>query len=102
MNKERRRVLKVMADGGRIEARRVFPRPHNFWLVNVSGHREARSLGADVVSDLVNCGYIVPVRCDQDWDAIDYDIAEDDGRSAITAKSIEQWEQTVIPGTENL
>lgn len=82
LNDATHRVVKILAGGGRIEARRTYPAPARYWLMKPDGFRYATGLSIDTVSALLRDGLISSVAdVRNDPDRFDY-LITDRGRDA--------------------
>jgi len=80
-------VLCVLAEGGRIEARRTYPHRHNFWVIKADGHKYARCASELGVATLIERGLIYAITHDHPkCDEIDYR-ATTQGREAVAARN---------------
>jgi len=58
LNQATLRVVAILDEGGRIEARRIYPAPTRYWLMKSDGFRYATKLSIDMVSSLLQDGLI--------------------------------------------
>lgn len=72
LNSGQSRVLAVVAGGGKLEARRCYPFPRKYWLINNAGKKYAARVPEGTVAALVELQLIRPVQLDEKSDAIDY------------------------------
>jgi hypothetical protein len=87
LNAECTRVLCVIVEGGRIEARRTYPHKHIFWLLKSDGHKYAQPASDACVAVLLEHGLIVAVIKDHPvCDVVDYH-ATPLGKKAVAAQS---------------
>jgi hypothetical protein len=99
---ETRKVLKAMAEGGHLEALRVYPRPHDYSLIHAQTTKKA-GVATATVADLVSRGYIQPLQA-KDWrrDHYNYSITSLGQHAASNGTQKVEDDQLVIPGTEHL
>jgi uncharacterized protein YjhX (UPF0386 family) len=72
LNAAQSRVLRVIADGGRMEALRTYPFPRKFKLFSKEGHEYSAGVPEGTVSVLVEMQLVRPVQLDTQGDRIDY------------------------------
>lgn len=104
MTGEAHRALKAMHEGGRIEARRIYPHPYRYELVYAEVRKKAPiDLAASTIDALVTAGYVTPLP-PLDWrrDRFNYAITEAGTQSATNTLPKPDDGQLVIPGTEHL
>lgn len=73
LSAEAARALAILEDGGRIEARRVYPRPHQFWLYRPNGVAFAQPLAAATIDSLVTQHLVVASVAGDPGDVVNYD-----------------------------
>lgn len=87
LNADTTRILCVLAEGGRIEARRTYPHRHNFWLINAVGHKYAQQASELGVATLLERGLIYSLIHDHPMcDEIDYRVTTQ-GMEAVAART---------------
>lgn len=72
LNPGQSRVLAIVAGGGKLEARRCYPFPRKYWLINSKGYKYAARVPEGTVAQLVELQLIRPVQLDEKSDEIDY------------------------------
>lgn len=100
LNDAQLRVLKLLAAGGRIEARRRYPSPAKYWLMKPNGFRYATGLSIDLVSSLLREKLIESIAAlRQDEDRFDYTITDRGRQAASDGAVIYDDEQSSMFGS---
>lgn len=102
MTGETKKVLRRLAEGGRIEARRVFPFPHTFRLLAADDATEGSDVGLSTIDHLVNGGFVRIATADRHHDRFSYVISDSGCQAAKAGTKPAEDGRIVIPGTEHL